>query len=358
MAPSKPSLLELARELRAAVAERPGTLLAAVALTSLAALALQALSPSYGARAEIAFTQSPAELAGRLPDPARVLTSPPVLAEVERRLREAGSAESAEALPRRLTVLQPDGAERAALVVHAGSKPGARLLALTWANSFFHVRQRQIAAALAQAERRFGTDIGAASGGRRRALRQRLLSLEALGSNLPGGQLLDSPQDAGSRNLLPWRAPLAGLLLGIALAGGLGFRDGRVRTRSLLRRLGGPPLLGAASAADEGLGLAAARIASLGRRRLIVSPVDGPPGSALALARSAASEPALTGVAVELTAADEAQRSVTPDDAWLLVVPLSTLSRDRLERRFAELTAGGRGPDGMVARRARLGRFR
>jgi hypothetical protein len=351
VAPSKPSLLELAREARAAVAARPGTVLAAIALTSLAAVALHLLAPSYAARAEVTFTNAPASPARALPDPARVLTSGAVLSEIGRRLRQAGIRQSPDALEGDLTVLQPDGAGRAVLVARAPSKPRARLLASVWADSFLHVRQLQIGRALASSKRRLNRAIATAGGGRRRALRERLITLEALGTNLPGGALVDSPSVSSGSGLLPWKAPLAGLLLGIVLAAWLGLRAGRVRTRSLLTRLGGPQLLGVVARPRDGLGLAAARIASLGREHVVISPLAGPADAAAGLARAAGSEPVMAGVAVEPAPLEVARRQVGPRDAWLLAVPLGLLTRQQLERRFAELASGGRQPDGMLAQR-------
>jgi hypothetical protein len=346
VAASKPSLLELAREARAAVRDRLGTVLVVVGAACLAALAIHAAAPVYSARTEVSFSALPAELLGRLDNPARVMTSGPVLADLESRLRQTGHEDAAQGLPGKLTVLQPADAERAELVAKGGSEEGARTLADAWAASFLTVRGRQVRAAFAQAERRLSAGMASARGTDRRALRERLMALGALERNLPGGSVASSAALTGSGDLILWSAPLVGLALGIALAAGLGLRDGRVRTRSLLGTLGGPALFARVVRPGSGAGLLGARLAALGRRRVVLSPVDGPPGSARALAH------ALDGDAAA------APEDVAEEDAWLVVVPLGRLTRGQLEQRFSELEGGRREPDGMVAVEERLASFR
>jgi hypothetical protein len=349
VAASRPSLLELAREARAAVRARPGIVLAVVVAACLAVLALHAVAPAYTGRAEVSFTSPSPKLVRGLENPARVLTSGPVLSDLERELRRAGLEESARGVSDRLTVLQPDDPLRVQLVAVAGSRRDAGRVADAWARSFLRIRTRQVVTAFAAARRRLAARLTSARAGERRDLRARLLTFRALESNLSGGKVV-SPASVTGPALVPWPVPLVGLALGIALAAGLGLRDGRVRTRSLLRTLGGPPLIGT--------GLLGVRIAALDRGRMVLSPVEGAAGPATAVARALDGDDLLAGLPASVVGADEARRGVGGDDAWLLVVPLGLLTREELAQRFIELAGGSRPPDGMVAVEERLALFR
>jgi hypothetical protein len=242
-------------------------------------------------------------------------------------------------------------------VAVAGSRRDARAVADTWVASFLTVRHRQVVAAFAAAKRRLSARIESAGAGRRRVLRGRIVTLNALESNLLGGSVV-SPARATEPDLVPWPVPLVGLALGIALAAGLGLRDGRVRTRWLLRALGGPPLIARVLRPRDGTGLLGARIAALARRRVILSPVEGPAGPAQGLARVLEGDDSLVGLPADVLEPAAAQRSVSADDAWLVVVPLGSLTREQLELRFTELAGGSRAPDGMVAVEERPPLFR
>jgi hypothetical protein len=156
---------------------------------------------------------------------------------------------------------------------------------------------------------------------------------------------------SGYRDLVPWPAPLAGLVLGAALAIRRGARRRRLRTPEDARALGPPVLARLRPDALAGFGpelrLLASKLVVLGGgripRTLLVTLLDD---SGAPAERLAASLAAGAGLEVRVERWDE--RRSAGADAWIALLTLGTMESEIAGQRLSALAPAGREPDGLV----------
>jgi hypothetical protein len=330
----------LARSASASLREGTGLILGGVALVTLLAVVIGSFGASYDARIKVAFPKQPRAIAAHLSPPARELRSDAVTRDLERELRARGADPGG--LAGRLLVLQrsDDGAE---LVAEGHSRGAATGLVINWADSFIAVRTA--------AEKR---TLGRL---RRAAVRdhdlRRLALIDAVGAQLPDVEVVRGTVLSGYDDLVPWPAPLAGLLLGAALALWRGTRRRSLRTAEDARLLGPPVLARLGSGALDGFGpelrLLASKLVIRGggggaeSQALLVTALDGveEPAERLAAALEA-------GAGARVRVEPWPGTGARAGDAWLGVITLGSAGSAAAAERLAAGGAGGRAPDGLV----------
>lgn len=345
---------ELAREVAEWLAEGVGLILAGVLAGTLLALVVGSTGASYTARVKILFPELPGEIRASLPPPARDFLSTAVKDELMRRLR-AGGAPVPDDLSSKLLVLQrsEDAAE---LVANGPSRGGAIGLVSPWVDSFFAVRTRVVRRALHRLRSNALARLRRARApAARQEERRRIAEIDVLAvRSPPDAELARGPTLGGYRDLVPWPAPVGGLLLGAAAAVWRGVRRRRLRTLASLRSFG-LTVLGRVPRDDtDRLEPAATELIAskltlrTGRRprTLLVTTLDDSTDDAGQLA-SALAEGSHREVRTQRW--DEAAAGVESADAWVVAITLGALDRDAALARLARLRGDARDPDGLVA---------